>query len=208
MAEVIKIDRNIMGVNTYVVYQEESKRGIIIDPSFNPQNIIDCVEQEGIEIEGILLTHGHYDHIAGLSAVRERFGAEVYVHEKDADMIFSAEKNLSAKSGLNITSDPAEHTFKSGDMLELAGMKFGVFGTPGHTHGSVCFLMEDMMFSGDTLFYMSIGRTDFPGSDPREMQTSLDLLYKIKEDLIVHPGHGQSTSLGFEKDNNPFLMQW
>jgi len=208
MAEVIKIDRNMMGVNTYIVYNEETMRGIMIDPSFNPQILIDCVDKEGIIIEAILLTHGHYDHMAGLSAVRSALGAEVYVHEKDAEMIFSSEKNLSQKSGLNISSDPAEHTFKSGDVLEFAGMKFGVLGTPGHTHGSVCFIMEDMMFSGDTLFFMSIGRTDFPGSDPREMQNSLDLLDKIKEDLVVHPGHGQSTSLSFEKDNNPFLMKW
>ena len=208
MAEVIKIDRNMMGVNTYIVYDEETKKGIVIDPSFNPQIIIDCINTEDIEIEAILLTHGHFDHIAGVDAVRKQFGVPVYIHADDADMLFSAEKNHSVLVRLNIETDPAENTFKSGDMLEFAGMKFGVLGTPGHTMGSVCFLMGDMMFTGDTLFYMGIGRTDLGGADPRKMQDSLEVLRKIPEDLIVHPGHGQSSSLAFEKDNNPFLVQW
>lgn len=208
MAEVIKLNRNVMAVNTYIVYNEETKKGVVIDPSFNPQVVIDCINEEDIEIEAILLTHGHFDHIAGVDAVRKQFGVPVYIHADDADMLFSAEKNHSSMAGARIETDPAEHTFKSGDMLEFAGMKFGVLGTPGHTMGSVCFLTDDMMFAGDTLFYMSIGRTDLGGSDPRKMQESLEILRKIPEDLIVHPGHGQSSSLAFEKDNNPFLMTW
>ncbi|MBR4079457.1 MAG: MBL fold metallo-hydrolase, partial [Christensenellaceae bacterium] len=115
MAEVIKLNRNVMAVNTYIVYNEETKKGVVIDPSFNPQVVIDCINEEDIEIEAILLTHGHFDHIAGVDAVRKQFGVPVYIHADDADMLFSAEKNHSSMAGARIETDPAEHTFKSGD---------------------------------------------------------------------------------------------
>ena len=183
-SQVIKIVSQPLSVNTYIKVLREEK--------------LDC--------RAILLTHGHFDHIAGVSAVREHYHAPVYIHAADAPMLSDPEKNMSAMmGGLRVQTAPAEQQMKNVEKLHLAGMEIVVLSTPGHSPGSVCYLSGDYLFSGDTLFNLSAGRTDFPGGSMEDLNASMELLKKIEKDYIVHPGHEGSTSLQFEKDNNPFM---
>ncbi len=205
--EVIKIHKHPIAANTYIAYDEEKKTGVIIDPSFGVETAVDAVINEGIKIEAVYLTHGHFDHIAGVESVRKALSIPVYVHKNDADMLFSAKKNHSDFYGMEIATDPAEFVFQDGEILSAGGMECRVMHTPGHTMGSVCLIFDDVMFTGDTLFHMSIGRTDLDGGDFSEMEKSLDKLAALDVDYRVYPGHEQSTSLFYEIDNNPFLRR-
>ncbi|MBQ9941432.1 MAG: MBL fold metallo-hydrolase [Christensenellaceae bacterium] len=204
--QVIKIVNEPMSVNTYILFEEDDNKAVVIDPSFASEKILRVLKDEGLTCEAVLLTHGHFDHIAGVSALRETFGAPLYIHSGDADMITDAKKNMSpAMGGLHIQLEPAENLIKDVDKLVVGNMEILVLGTPGHSPGSVCYMCEEYMFSGDTLFNLSIGRTDLPGGSVEEMRRSMGLLENIDKDYIVHPGHGESSSLEFEKANNPFM---
>lgn len=205
MIEVMKFVSRPIGENAYLFFQEESKRAVAVDPSYNSEAMIRYLGEEGMAVEAILLTHGHFDHIAGIDALREATGAPVYLHEGDADMPENPEKNLSVITDRLLRLKPADVLLKGGEKIELAGMEIEALHTPGHTPGGTCYLAEDLMFSGDTLFYLSIGRTDLPGSDDQQMKESLKELCMLQKEYVVYPGHGQSTSLGFEVQNNPYL---
>lgn len=211
MLQVIKIVNQPMDVNTYVLFEEDVDRALVIDPSFEAKRVDNVLREEGLKLEAILLTHGHFDHIAGVEYLRSRWSAPVYMHEKDAAMLMDADKNFSRSLwGEEISAKQAEHLWKKDQIAELAGMKVGVMSTPGHSQGSVCYLVDSAMFSGDMLFFMGVGRTDFPGSSDEEMRASIERLSKIEEDYEVYPGHGQSTSLVHEQNNNPYfrMQEW
>ena len=203
--EVIKINNHPISANTYIAFDEDTKDGVIIDPSFYIENAIKEVINEGINIRAILLTHGHFDHISGVEQVRRMIDVPVYIHEKDADMLTSSDRNQGSSFGIDIVSGPADNIFSDNDTLSFGSISFKVLHTPGHTEGSVCFLSDDVMFTGDTLFHMSIGRTDMEGGNYSDILVSLSKLAQIDVDYKVYPGHEQSTSLFYEKDNNPFL---
>lgn len=208
--QVIKIINGAIGENTYVFFDEKKKEGVVIDPSFDYKKVIAVMEEEGISCAAILLTHGHFDHIAGVDAIRDRFDAPVYIGEKDADMLTDDVKNCGRGMGISLVCKKGpEHTIKDGDVLELGGMQIKVIGTPGHSPGSVCFAVEDVLFTGDTLFNLSIGRSDLPGGELMTLMGSLRKLKNLykneKIDYIVHPGHEESSSLAYEADNNPFM---
>ena len=181
--------------NCYIVHKEGSGNCIIIDPGYEANTILNRVALLGLQIEAILLTHAHFDH---LGAVRQIAA--------DSDCrVFVAEKELSLPP--TMTDGPIFYTdlYPAEGVVSLAGIEIKVLPTPGHTPGSVCLLAEDAMFSGDTLFAGSMGRCDFPGSSIFDMRKSMKKLYNLAGDYRVFPGHAEATTLEFERKTNPYL---
>lgn len=178
--QVIKLISYVMGVNTYVLYNEKTREAVIIDPSFDTKKIKDCVKAEKLKVVAILLTHGHYDHIAGLEEIRSQYGVPVYIGKDDAQMLLDSRINLSESFGEPITCKPAEHLLEDGEVIHVAGMQIKAISTPGHTRGGVTYVVDDVLFTGDTLFNLSIGRTDFPGGDFDELMQSLKKLTGVR----------------------------
>lgn len=181
--------------NCYLVWGEGSDRCVVIDPGYEPEAVLAQAAVLGKSVEAILLTHGHFDHVGGVKQIAADTGCRVYLCEQD----------LSMPPQLTAGSLYYTHTYGEGDMLTLAGVTFRVLQTPGHTPGSVCLLAENILFSGDTLFAGSCGRTDLPGGSWETLMQSLARLARLEGDLTVYPGHGESTTLDREKRWNPYL---
>ena len=181
--------------NCYIIHDESSKTCCVIDPGYTPELVLEVTEQLGLEIEAILLTHGHFDHVGGVKTIAAETDCAVWLCAEDLSM------------PPMITDGPLYYTntYAEGDTLNLAGLTLQVLHTPGHTPGSVCLLCENHMFSGDTLFEGSCGRTDLPGGSWNTIQQSLRRLAKIEENYTVHPGHGMNTTLALEKIYNPYM---
>ncbi len=181
--------------NCYILWQEEQDRCVVVDPGYEPEQILLRLRQLGKQLEAILLTHGHFDHVGGVKALAEHTGCKVFLCGADLAVPH------------RFTAGPLYYTdtYKEGDRLTLAGLAFQVMNTPGHTPGSVCLICEDILLSGDTLFMDSCGRTDLPGGNWTQMTASLRRLNSLTEDYRVYPGHGSSTTLSQEKQWNPYL---
>lgn len=206
--EIIRYETGTMGANCYLVYDPAAKKGVIIDPGYPDERIVDKIADEGLTITHILLTHGHFDHIGGLKQMREAAKAPVAIHQEDAAMVTSPAANLSGNFGGGFSFDAAEVLLGDGDTIAVSeALTFSVITTPGHTPGGVCFISGDTMFSGDTLFSGSIGRTDFPGGDYGQMAASLKRLMTYPDEMVVYPGHGPATTIGRERAANPFIGQ-
>lgn len=197
-----------MGANCYLYACMESKKAAIIDPGAEGKKIYNWVAEKGLKVDYILLTHGHVDHIGAVDELKSLFGdISVGIHAGDAEMLTDAKKNLSSYLGSIVVLQSADFLLQDGQELSVGKKRLKVIATPGHSPGCVCFLTDEGLFSGDTLFAGSIGRTDFPGG-------SLDQLLKgVKEKLLVlpestkvFPGHGEDTTIGEEKRDNPFLV--
>ena len=182
--------------NCYLVWREGSDTCVVIDPGYEPERILAQTRLLKKNIEAILLTHGHFDHVGGVKALEEQTGCKVYLCPQE----LSLPEQMTA-GPLSYT-----HTYGEGDTLELAGLTFRVIRTPGHTPGSVCLLVDTVMFSGDTLFWGSCGRTDFPGGDWTQMLGSLRRLASLPGDYTVYPGHGGATNLEQERKMNPYMQ--
>lgn len=193
--------------NAYLLTGADPAKGIIIDPGMNPAPLVRAIQD--IEIEAILLTHAHFDHIGGVDEIRKLKNCPVYLHALESDWLTSAKLNGSLmwpNVSPPMTTDPAEFDLDEGQTLELIGNTFRVFHTPGHSPGSVSFLCGNDLFAGDVLFRLSVGRTDLPGGKERDLLDSIqNKLFKLDDDVTVHPGHGPKTRIGFERANNPYV---
>ena len=196
----------MIGANCYLFVCDETKKAVLIDPGAEGQKLYRWVSEKGVEVEYILITHGHADHIEAVDELRDLLGAKVAIHSVDAEMLTDGKKNLSGLLGKSLAYRPADIFLKDGDVLTVGKESITVIATPGHSQGSVCFLTREALFSGDTLFAGSIGRTDFPGGSLEQ------LLRGVKEKLLilpvetrVLPGHEGETTIGREKASNPYL---
>ena len=206
----MKIEKFVTGIistNCYLVINEETKQTVVIDPAACPSYLMGHMKSEGLQVEAILLTHGHFDHIMGIDDLRREFPVPVYVHEGDRETILDPALNLSSSYTNGYTFDGADY-IRDGQRLELAGFSFQVIHTPGHTPGGVCYYLESegVLFSGDTLFQNSVGRTDFPNSSMSDLIRSLrEKVMKLPDDVKVYPGHMGETTIGHERKYNPFI---
>lgn len=208
MAET-KIGRMVLGsyqTNCYFIYQEEVNKAIVVDPADQGAKIYDALQRNGITVEAILLTHGHFDHIWGTKELREAAGVQLYALDAEKALCEDSHNNVSDMTGRPYTVTPDEY-LKDGQELTLAGIHFQVIATPGHTIGSCCYYFPEAGFlvSGDTLFAESVGRTDFPtGSMSSIVRSIKEKLYVLPGETKVYPGHGDSTTIEHEMRYNPF----
>lgn len=207
---MLKIESFALGplqTNAYLIRGDEEGKAIIIDPGMNPAALIRRIEH--LEIEAILLTHAHFDHIGGVDEIRKMKKCPVYVHPLEAEWLTSPKLNgslLWTEVSGPYATDPAEYDLAEGQKLQFVGHEFTVYHTPGHSPGSVSFLCGQDLFSGDVLFKMSVGRTDLPGGRERDLYDSIrGKLFRMPDEVKVYPGHGPKTSIGYEKANNPYV---
>ena len=181
--------------NCYIVHEENSTDCLIIDPGYEPEIISSYLEEKGLTPAAILLTHCHFDHVGAVKDLAAQYDCKVFLDKKELAM------------PPMLTNGPLYYTdgYGDGDTLTLADIPIQVLETPGHTPGSVCLVMEQHLFSGDTLFAGSCGRTDLPGGNAKAMKESLARLAALKENYQVHPGHGHGSTLDWEKKTNPYL---
>ena len=191
--------------NCYIAACAETREGVIIDPGSEGPQIIRAVEDEEIKIKFIINTHGHVDHVGANAHVREATGAPILIHREDGDMCRKPHASLSVFAGTLKLAEP-DRLLEDGDVLEVGKLSFEVIHTPGHTRGGISLKAGNILFTGDTLFAGSIGRTDLPGGSYRQLIASIkDRILPYPPDTLVYPGHGPASTVGEEKQANPFL---
>lgn len=205
--QIIKLEVGALGTNCYIVWCDQTREAVIIDPGGDAASIMAQVDGEKLSVKYIINTHGHADHIGAVAKIKQVTGAPVLIHSADADMLTSSSRNLSTYMGPGITCEPADRTIKEGDIIKFGTESLTVLETPGHTPGGICLKGEAVVFSGDTLFAESIGRTDFPGGSYSQLiQHIRQKLMSLPDDYTVYPGHGPETTIGWERKMNPFIQ--
>ncbi|HUV04903.1 MAG TPA: MBL fold metallo-hydrolase [Armatimonadota bacterium] len=196
-----------LDANCYLAADQASLEALIIDPGGDPDAIADAALSEGFTVRAIVDTHAHADHTAANDALRGYFGCPIMIHEFDAPCLTDPEANLSAWAGhANPAVSPADRLLKDGGEIAIGQLVFRVVHTPGHTPGGICLMVDGVLFSGDTLFAGGIGRTDLPGGSHDQLIESIrSRLFALPDDTVVYPGHGPETTIGHERETNPWL---
>ena len=191
--------------NTYVVHDSDSKTCVLIDPGYYPQRILSALTKLGLTADAILLTHGHFDHVGAVEAIVQATGCALWMSQRDWTQFKTPENDFFYPIH---DCDFTEVQFcEEDEIIHAGGLTFRVLETPGHTWGSVCYICQDTIFSGDTLFMGSCGRTDLPGGDWATLHQSLDRLAALAGDYTICPGHGGVTTLSQERKWNPYLRK-
>jgi len=210
----MKIDRLILGAyqtNCYILRESEADKDcLIIDTGLEAGELVDFLQRHELNPVAVVLTHGHADHITGVATLRGQFpDIKIYIHKLDAKMLTEKGCNLSALAGVLFSSKSADFLIEEGDVIEQAGIKLEVLHTPGHTPGGICLYSkhESIIFTGDTLFAGSVGRTDMPGGNMTQLIKSIkEKLSVLPDETAVYPGHGPVTTMAQEKTSNPYLQ--
>ncbi|MCD6162223.1 MAG: MBL fold metallo-hydrolase [candidate division Zixibacteria bacterium] len=208
MNSILKVDFIEVGpfqTNCYLV--RGNNKAIIIDPGDEFFRIEKLINKYNAEVEKIILTHGHIDHIGAVSQVKNITNALVMIHPDDAGMLTDAKANLSAYHDTEFTIDAADEFINDGDIIEIGGIQLKTLHTPGHTPGGISLLTDGIVFTGDALFWGSIGRTDLPGANHETLINAIkSKLLTLPDETIVYPGHGPQTTIGKEREINPWLI--
>jgi glyoxylase-like metal-dependent hydrolase (beta-lactamase superfamily II) len=195
--------------NCYVVGSITTKQGMIIDPGAEAHTILRTVQQTGLSISLIVITHAHIDHVGALREVQEKTNAQFAIHEAEKGFLFAAPMRMLTSLGISPVKSPPrpDRLLKDGDRIDVSDLHFEVLHTPGHSSGGICLSGHGVVFSGDTLFNLGIGRTDFPGMSHELLMRSIqEKLMVLPDKTVVYPGHGLSTTIGDERRGNPFLQ--
>lgn len=197
--------------NCWVVGNRRSGEAICIDPGDQPDEIIALAKDMGVTIKYIANSHAHVDHILGVHGVHSATGAKFLLNDADLELLHNGWQGMAERMGYDLAQGPPDpdNYVADGDSVDIDGLKLQVITTPGHTRGSVSYYADGLLFSGDTLFRGSIGRTDLPGGDmDEEMRSICDRLLTLPDETLVLPGHMDQTTVEFEKTHNPFVLQW
>lgn len=205
--KIKKLSNLITDENTYIIYDEKTKNGFVIDPGCSTNDILKEANENNIKINYILITHCHYDHIEFLEELRKKTGAPLVSGDMASINIGNPEVNHSSFGlGYNICAKKSDIILKDGEIFDFENIKIKCIYTPGHTNCSVCYIAGRDIFSGDTLFLRSIGRSDLPTGNGEELEKSIkEKLYTLDDSYVVHPGHGKDTNIGYEKQFNLFV---
>lgn len=201
--EIRAIHLGLIKTNCYLISTD--KAAVVIDPGFKTEITADFLKANEGKNRMILITHAHFDHIGGAEALRDETGVEIGIGELDAPALRDTGLNLSDKFHAHIAPFSADRTFCDGEKFSVGDIDFEVILTPGHTVGGVSYLSGESLFSGDTLFAGAVGRTDMPGGSLKALKKSLKRLIALPEETKVYPGHGDFTTVGYEKENNMFV---
>ena len=203
-----KIQVGPFQVKCYLYFDEASSDTVIIDPGAEDDRIIEQITEANLEPRAILLTHGHGDHIAAVAAIKDKYKIPLYIGRGEEELLANPSANVSALFANPIVAPSADHLLDDEQMVSAGNISLKVLSTPGHSPGGVCYLDETQgfLFCGDTLFYGSVGRTDFPGCSHERLIASInDKIMKLPDNIVCYPGHGPETTVGSERTNNPFL---
>ena len=202
--KIMKLVVGQLQENCFILF-DENKDAFIVDPGASSEVIIEAIEKNSLNIKYILLTHGHFDHVGAVATLAKKFKAPVYLSKKDRKFLENPREVRASSFGMEIEAADVDVFVKDGDEIPFSDSIIKVIETPGHTLGSVCYLLNNYLFAGDTLFNGSIGRTDFPESDHALMIESLKKLKELDDDIYVLSGHGPESQISYEKMANPYL---